>query len=265
MTRRIRTIFGIWLALSLIPVLGFASQQPDSDHSNATASLDKICASVDAKSPLEQQKLCVELAKSNTEREKLAFEESTKDGRDLWISLAQLAAGTVAVGIPVWTVVFSSKNDRKRRLEEQERESEARKDDATLQFQLKAAEIAMNARDGGEGKVKAEALEALFPERLPRGFAAKLDPSKVKFGPGREMRMELLKLLTEYPGSRGDLLRIWSILYPGDLDANWIPPKDGPYLWLPSLIKDPVGKNQEHSRSSKNPDPDESSSPHFSE
>ena len=35
MTRRIRTIFGIWLALSLIPVLGFASQQPDSDHSNA--------------------------------------------------------------------------------------------------------------------------------------------------------------------------------------------------------------------------------------
>jgi hypothetical protein len=208
-----------------------------------------ICKLSTIQAGIEQQKVCVELLKAETEKDRLKFDRENKNGRDFWIAIIQVGAAAIAVGVPVWTAVFSARADRKRRLEEQDRDRDQREKNEKLQFQLKAAEIAMAARDSTEVKSKAQILATLFPERLPQDFAAHLDPSKIRFGPGREMRLELLKLLVMYPEKREDLLKIWSVMWPGDVDPNFRPAPGQTYLWLPILMKDPVvGQNKTESK-----------------
>ncbi len=84
-------------------------------------------------------------------------------------------------------------------------------------FELKAAELAFDT-EGPVGTFnKARALAALFPDKLPTDFAATFDPNK--YGVSRsEPRFELLKLITEYPDQKNDIIEMWLKLFP---DHTW--------------------------------------------
>ena len=69
-----------------------------------------------------------------------------------------------------------------------------------LQFQLKAAEIVMEARDTNQATRKAALLTTLFPGRPLRTLETALKGQKYPyFGRSLEAREELLKLLAQYP------------------------------------------------------------------
>ncbi len=121
-----------------------------------------------------------------------------------------MAGATLAIGLPVWLAVWQNRNEKQKRREADD-----------LKFQLKAAEIAMNATESYVVRGRAAALEALFRERLPDGFAKNLDPSKVRFGVGTQLRLEFLKILAENPSSREFLVNVWALMWPGDADPAW--------------------------------------------
>jgi hypothetical protein len=120
----------------------------------------------------------------------------------------------------------------------------ARHRDEALQFELKAAEIVMSARDVNEAANKAELLTLLFPERLPRLQDVLNKPNVPYFGRSNERREELLKLLAANPANRRDIIRAWEILFPWDSpDVPWQHIKKD-YKWFGALKHDSiVGQN----------------------
>jgi len=84
-------------------------------------------------------------------------------------------------------------------------------------FQLKAAEIAMAARNSYDAKGKAVALGALFPGKLPTQLGKDFDPEKYAWG--RESRRELLSLIAANAGDRATIVKAWKSLFPHD---KWV-------------------------------------------
>jgi hypothetical protein len=60
-----------------------------------------------------------------------------------------------------------------------------------LQFKLKAAEIAMAARDANQFVAKAKMLKALFPKELEGFEPEKFDPKQFSFSQSVERREEV--------------------------------------------------------------------------
>jgi len=116
-----------------------------------------------------------------------------------------------------------------------------RRKEEALQFELKAAEIVMNARDTNEAKNKADLLTMLFPGRL-NGLQLLRKKEFPYFGRSVERREDLLKLLGQYPNSRADIIRAWEIFFPWDSEATgWSKKTDGEkgrYKWFDELKKD---------------------------
>lgn len=126
-----------------------------------------------------------------------------------------------------------------------------RRRDEKLQFQLKAAEIAMAGRDASQAVRRAKFLRALFSSRL-----AALDDVLEKdvqdwpyFGRSIEDRHEMLQLLAQYPGSRAEIIRAWEIMFPWSSSTSpWSDfskeDKDA-YRWFDELSADPMlNRNQ---------------------
>ena len=118
----------------------------------------------------------------------------------------------------------------------------ARRRDEALQFQLKAAEIVMDARDTNQASRKAEFLTKLFPGRLDLLETALKAQHFPFFGRSQETREDLLKVLAQHPESRGDIIRAWEILFPWDsTDSRWATKSDdqrNAYRWFDELKKD---------------------------
>jgi flagellar biosynthesis/type III secretory pathway M-ring protein FliF/YscJ len=117
-----------------------------------------------------------------------------------------------------------------------------RKRDEALQFQLKAAEIVMDARDTNQARRKAEFLTQLFRDRLdPLDKALKAEHFPF-FGRSQETKEDLLKVLAQHPESRSDIIRAWEILFPWDsTDSRWATKSDAEknaYRWFDELKKD---------------------------
>lgn len=86
-----------------------------------------------------------------------------------------------------------------------------------MNFELKAAEIVMNARNVFGVRTRADVLRALFPRKLPRDFADSFDPKKHAFiGPSVESKMELLKLIIAHPEREQEIVHLWRRMYIGD-------------------------------------------------
>jgi hypothetical protein len=143
----------------------------------------------------------------------------------------------LAIAVPITIAIIGIWHESKNRRDDAKRELESQQASEKLQFQLKAAEIALSAPDSGQVKQKAEALTQMFPKRLPEGWADRLDPNRFRFGPGRESRLELLKILAEYPNQRASILKIWGYFFPGD-KKGWKEP-DGGYSWFQAILEDP--------------------------
>jgi hypothetical protein len=177
-------------------------------------------------SAIDQQKLALERDKLELERAKLAAEIRDKE-RSLYVSWIQVLIAVLAIGTPIWLAYIQSRTETKRRRE-----------DEVLQFQLKAAEIALDTTESSLAVGKAAALKALFPDRLPDGFASSLDQKNISFGPGREMRLQFLKILAEHPDNREFLADVWGIMWPGDGSIpDWRKELWSKYKWWVELKK----------------------------
>jgi hypothetical protein len=90
---------------------------------------------------------------------------------------------------------------------------------AELQFELKAAEIALNTDNPAITKKKSVVLGQLFPNRLPPEFSKGFDPilvleeDKVH---GSDDKKMLIRLLAERPQQRAQILSDWKQLFPSD-------------------------------------------------
>jgi hypothetical protein len=90
-------------------------------------------------------------------------------------------------------------------------------------FELQAAEIIMTSESPTEAEAKARALYNLFPNRLSSGFPDSFR-SQDYSGPSEDVirtrKMELLKLLAEYPSERETILKAWQQAFPEDTWAK---------------------------------------------
>lgn len=93
---------------------------------------------------------------------------------------------------------------------------------AQAQFEIKAAEIALNTENPSATKNKSEVLAQLFPKRLPPEFGKQFNPDQFS-EPDPEAdiasKKELLKLLAEKPERRAQIIKDWKALFPDD---KWV-------------------------------------------
>ena len=186
---------------------------------------------------VEQRKLDLERDKFEFEKKKYGEELVQKQRDSDHESIKTWIAG-VAVIVPLWVAIIGFwLESRKRRLEDYAQRVSREKSEE-LQFQLKAAEIAFDVRNSREIQPKAAALAQLFPGRLPANFAKNLDPETIRFGPpATEAKLELLKLLAQYPTQRTVILRTWGHMFPADT-GKWKSSEHPNYAWFEGVLGD---------------------------
>jgi hypothetical protein len=155
---------------------------------------------------LERQKLAEETReaseRSQIERAKLDFEKSNAF-RSLFSSMVPLL---VALG----TLAFSIYSFRKQAQQQNESQERA----ARLQFEIKAAEIAFAGKTPEAVANRAQALRAIFADRLPNQFAGSFQPGE--HGGGKESPDEkkfFLELLMKYPDHKAEIFTLWQSLF----------------------------------------------------
>jgi hypothetical protein len=126
----------------------------------------------------------------------------------------------------------------------------------SLQFKLKAAEIAMAARDSSQVAQKAAILKALFPEELKGFDPGEFDPKKFPFSESVERRERLIELLAQHPNSRQEIIRAWALLYPWEARGDWgkLPDEQkSAYRWFEELQRDDTLNRNKPSDPNNNP------------
>jgi flagellar biosynthesis/type III secretory pathway M-ring protein FliF/YscJ len=96
---------------------------------------------------------------------------------------------------------------------------EVQRQAAQAQFEIKAAELAMNTDSPDVTRGKSLALAQLFPGRLPAGFAKQFD-AQVFGVEETSSKKELIRLLAEKPQQRARIIKDWLQLFPEDQWAN---------------------------------------------
>lgn len=206
----------------------------------APVTADRIAAPApngEKSSGVEEKKLDLERAKFEFEKVKYKDELDQKR-RDSQNDLIKTVVAALSLGVPFLIAVIGVWAESRNRRRNDIAERDSREKNEKLQFQLKAAEIALDVRNSGEIQPKAAALAQLFPDRLPQNFAKNLDPETIRFGPPTtDAKMELLKLLAQYPNERGAILRIWSHMFPADV-GKWNKSEHLDYSWFKAIIDD---------------------------
>jgi hypothetical protein len=148
---------------------------------------------------IEREKLKLERDRFAFEQEKFRETQKTEKFKALMLFIPLLAA--------ILTIAYSSYSSNQ---------------EAKNNFELKAAEIVMNANGPLVTYHKAIAMKYLFNDSLPDDFAASFNPADRKFGGPDyiDSKKELLKLIVENPQfDRNDTIELWCDLFPGD---EWI-------------------------------------------
>jgi hypothetical protein len=145
-----------------------------------------------------------------TEREKLCFEkkkwgeERALENNKLRLQKQSMWISTAAIVVPLLVVAATIYGNTR-----------AQKSEAQADFELKAAEVVLDAESVRESRNRADGLVALFPERLPADFSNRLKPLQEKL---RGMdKNSLLNLLVAAPAEkRKEILNLWLAFYPSD-------------------------------------------------
>jgi hypothetical protein len=194
--------------------------------------------SSDRSASVEERKLDLETAKFEFEKKKYG-EEMVKRQRDSHRESIQTWIGGGVVIVPILLAIIGVWVEAYKRRVEESAQRVSREESEKLQFQLKAAEIAFDVRNSREIQPKAAALAQLFPERLPKHFAKNLDPDTIRFGPpATDAKLELLKLLAQYPTQRTVILRTWGHMFPTDI-GKWKASEHPNYAWFDGVLSDP--------------------------
>jgi hypothetical protein len=96
------------------------------------------------------------------------------------------------------------------------------RESAQAAFQLKSAEIVMDATGPFQARGRSVALRELFPERLGAEFATTFNPEHATNRKTFERdqivasKKELLKMISEHPEARTAIVGAWRALFPDD-------------------------------------------------
>jgi hypothetical protein len=196
-SRTLTLTFSLFFASAAAPVFAQA-QQPQIEAPSPG----------DRASMLALEQLKFEFYKE-LENKKLEMEE-----KKTWLTtisiLSPIGLGLMVLALQLW----STHRLRQRQVSED--------------FELKAAEIVLQAENPGIARNKALALAALFPARLPSKFAEHFDPKKF-IGPTITPKYEVFRAASAKAQTPQEIFRIWHLLFPGD---GWVkalvdlPPQD---------------------------------------
>ena len=139
---------------------------------------------------IEKQKLEIEMKKLKVEKSKMLYSSLT--------GIIPLLAVISTIFYGIWT----------------QRQQEK------TQFQLKAAEIIFNSKDGYEIKGKSEILKIILQDRLPLGFAEAYNPDSLGANDMSEVnaKIELLKMLST-KSTKEEIVSYWKKAF---RDDNWV-------------------------------------------
>jgi|SRR6266540_299262 len=143
-------------------------------------------------SALEIQKWKESLA---IEKEKLRLEK-----RSMWVSTGSIVIPLLVVALTIYE------------------NTQAQKAQSRDDFDLKAAQVVLEAKTVSESQNRADGLVALLPERFPTDLSERLQPLHDKFQQRLEMdKRALLNLLVAAPKERRkEILDLWLTFYPKD-------------------------------------------------
>jgi hypothetical protein len=146
---------------------------------------------------LESAKLLIETQKLEIEKQKLKIERSKLVYSSL-IGIIPLLAVIATIYYGIWTQRQQEKS----------------------QFQLKAAEIMFNSKDGYEIKSRAEILKMILQDKLPSNFAEAFLPDSMGFNDVYTInaKIELLKMLASKT-TKEDIIENWKKVFADDI---WI-------------------------------------------
>ena len=118
---------------------------------------------------------------SVTDHERFDFDKYNEDRKariEIWKGLISGAALLIPLLIGIYSIRAQARSN----------------------FELKAAEIVMNAKNVFGVRKRADVLRELFPDKLRQDFADSFDPQKhTSPGPSPESKLELLKLIVAAP------------------------------------------------------------------
>ena len=135
---------------------------------------------------------------SVTDRERFDFDKHNEDRKariEIWKGLISGAALLIPLLIGIYSIRAQARTN----------------------FELKAAEIVMNAKNVFGVRKRADVLRELFPDKLRQDFADSFDPQKhTSPGPSTESKLELLKLIVAAPEREQEIVDLWRRMYTVD-------------------------------------------------
>jgi hypothetical protein len=181
---------------------------------------ERIEAATTSQNSIEQQRLDLERQKQLDEitfkKDDLALRREQLAAQKFQIILTA-ASTVIPLSAVLFTIIYNAWTFRK----QNEQANIQRAQDAVLQFELKAAEIAFEGKTPLEVRDRGKALKKMFKDRLSSNFLTDYDP--VEFGEREgsvESKKFFLELLLKYPQreQQYETLCFWKELFPGDVD-----------------------------------------------
>jgi hypothetical protein len=180
---------------------------------------------------IEQQRLDLDRQKHSDDlalqRDDLALKKEqlqVQRSQIVWTALATvipLLAVLLTLGYNAWSFRKQTLQLSDQRRDDAEETKIRRAEDADLQFQLKAAEIAFSGESPLEVQDRAKALKQIFPTRLSHNFLVDYDPAEFGERVGKlDSKKFFLELLLKYPKpeQQFETLSLWKELFPGDVE-----------------------------------------------
>jgi hypothetical protein len=200
--------------------------------SSASSSQKKrIQPDTSEKNSIEQQRLDVERQKQADDaafqKQDLALKKEQLEvqrSQIIWTALATfipLLAVLLTLAYNAWSFRKQTQLLSDQRREDAKETTLRRAEDADLQFQLKASEIAFSGESPLEVQDRAKALKHIFPTRLSDNFLVDYDPAEFGEREGKlDSKKFFLELLLKYPKpeQQFETLSFWKEIFPGDVE-----------------------------------------------
>ena len=199
------------LLTALLAPCSTRSQNVASRHSPDKSLTEAAAAEIDIKrqaNKLKADEVTLKKAELEFKKQEAALSREAEYWKNV-ATFASVIAAALAVAAPFFVGVRSVAAQRRIAAEQ-----------AKLQFQMKAVDLVLqNSANSKQAKERARALVVLFKsEWLPKGFADDFDHAdfRIDAGSSAGRRLELIKLLAEYPNSRQQVLKDWYVVNRGD-------------------------------------------------
>lgn len=220
MKRALTTVLlGLAVVISFGWVIGSGNQVPSGAKADERVENPAIAVQ-DQRLSLEQQRLELDRQKQS---DQLKLQEAELEFKrdQLRVQKSQVIWSALSTIIPLIAVLFTIIYNAWSFRRQTEQLNEHRTQDAALQFELKAAEIAFAGGTPLAVRDRAKVLKTMFDKRLSDNFLVDYDP--MMFGE-REGNLEskkfFLELLLKYPKpeQQYETLCFWKELFPGDVE-----------------------------------------------